>query len=271
MADELEKQLKEAAGAHRPDRERMLARVERGMFEPEPAAPHRHQRSRGLGPWLRAVGATAVVAGVCAAGGYAVASAVQDDGPQQTVATSPTPEESTTTASPSPTASSSTRPSHHVVPPAKPPHSPKGTAHSSPPASPPVSALPSAPAGTLLADGSIDPESTAYWAQSNITFKNRTPLDALTVELRVALTDGVADTGNWRDLPVEDFTVSVQEEGHFLVYRWTLKAGRTVPAGQHVFAGQYNHAQGGRDAKDDTYTVQGTASGKRAEVQGDFA
>ncbi|WP_329115405.1 hypothetical protein [Streptomyces sp. NBC_01465] len=269
--ESLEKQLKDAARAHRPERERILARVEQGMFEPDPVR-FRGRRPHRFGPWLRAVGATAVVAGACAAGGYAVASAVQDHRPQQTVATSPSPDETATTAgpsSPTPHASTSTQPSHHAVPPARTPattpgRTPSGTPHSaSPPAAP--------GAGELWADGSLDPDSNDYWAQSDITFKNRAPLSALTVELRVAQTGGVVDTGNWRDLPVDDFTVSVHEDDGFLVYRWTLKDGRTVPAGQHVFAGQYNHAEGGRDAKDDTYTVRGTASGKQAEAKGDFA
>ncbi|WP_441247588.1 hypothetical protein [Kitasatospora sp. McL0602] len=34
-----------------------------------------------------------------------------------------------------------------------------------------------------------------------------------------------------------------------------------VPPGQHVFAGQFNHATGGRDARDDTYRADaGTAA-----------
>ena len=44
-----------------------------------------------------------------------------------------------------------------------------------------------------------------------------------------------------------------------------------VPPGQHVFAHQYNHATGGRDAKDDTYRADaGTATGAVA-VRGGFA
>jgi hypothetical protein len=58
------------------------------------------------------------------------------------------------------------------------------------------------------------------------------------------------------------------------VYRWTLKPGRTVPAGKHVFAGQYNHAEGARDAGGDTYRAEartGTPGAKSATVWGDFA
>ncbi|MGA4845651.1 hypothetical protein ACOBQB_05050 [Streptomyces sp. G5(2025)] len=127
------------------------------------------------------------------------------------------------------------------------------------------------PAAELLwADGSIDPGSSTYWSQSDITLKARKPLTSLTVELRVALGAKVADTGNWRSLPVEDFDVSVGERDGFLVYRWTLKAGRTVPAGEHVFAGQYDHGEGKRDVGGDRYAIRAATAAERTEWRGDF-
>ncbi|WP_079148294.1 hypothetical protein [Streptomyces agglomeratus] len=138
---------------------------------------------------------------------------------------------------------------------------------------------PPAPADTdrarrvqLWADGRVDPHSNRYWAQSNITLKTREPLTALTVELRVAQTGGVTDTGSWRSLPERDFTVSVREEAGALVFRWSLRAGRTVPAGQHVFAAQYNHAEGSRNAGGDTYTASAAAgpASERSTLRGDF-
>ncbi|MBT2440517.1 hypothetical protein J7E93_10410 [Streptomyces sp. ISL-36] len=124
----------------------------------------------------------------------------------------------------------------------------------------------------LRAAGSLDPGSNRWWAQSNITLTAQAPLSALTVELRIARTGGVASTGHWRTLPEQDFTVSVREEGAALVYRWTLKDGRTVRPGRHVFAGQYNHAEGARDIAADAYTITTTdAHGRRAELRGDFS
>ncbi|OSP42480.1 hypothetical protein B7767_15355, partial [Streptomyces sp. 13-12-16] len=96
-------------------------------------------------------------------------------------------------------------------------------------------------------------------------------LTSLTVELRIAQTGGVTSTGAWRSLPEDDFELSVDERDGFLVYVWTLKDGRTVEPGEWVFAGQYDHERGGRDAGEDTYTARaGTGSGERA-VGGDFA
>ncbi|MFD9479641.1 hypothetical protein [Streptomyces nojiriensis] len=81
------------------------------------------------------------------------------------------------------------------------------------------------------------------------------------------------ETGGWRTRPAADFDLSARREGGFLVYRWTLKPGRTVPPGEHVFAGQYDHVAGGRDAKDDTYRIDATADAAKsgAAVWGGFA
>lgn len=288
--DDVRKQLRDAADEHRPDRERMRARVERGM---ERDAVDLGAFSRGRpprpAPWLRIAGATAAVAGVFALGGYAVASVVQgEEPPPRTVGTPVAPD---SPSGPSPSASApddeNARPSSPAEPAQPSGKATKGTPGkdedrrdaNKPPkksGSPPSTRRLATDAkgvedGYLWSDGSIDPRSNDFWAQSTLTFKTGKPLTALTVELRVAQTGGVTDTGNWRSLPADDFTVSVREQGGELVYRWTLKAGRTVPEGEHVFAGQYNHAEGGRDAGEDTYAAEATASGQEAAVRGDFA
>ncbi|MFH8242331.1 hypothetical protein [Streptomyces sp. NPDC018321] len=231
--EELRARLHEAAGAHRPDRTRILARVERGMAGGDRPVHHRTTRPP-LPGWARVAGATAAVAGVLAVGGYAVASAVKDDAPgRRSVATT-----------------------------------------SSAPSTAPRPKAPDAPAvadGPLWSDGSVDPHSHEFWAQSNVTLRTAEPLTALTVELRVAQTGGVASTGAWRSLPEDDFDFAVGERDGFLVYRWTLKEGRTVPAGEWMFAGQYDHDRGGRDARDDRYTATATGGSGGFSVRGDFA
>ncbi|MEU9218433.1 hypothetical protein AB0D47_18035 [Streptomyces sp. NPDC048376] len=213
--EELRARLHEAAGAHRPDRARILARVERGT-----AAGNRGPAARPRLPgWVRVAGATAAVAGVLVAGGYTVASAVRDDVPEQrSVTTPPGPREP----------------------------------------------------GPLWSSGAVDPHSNAFWAQSNVTLGTSTPLTALTVELRVAQTGSVTSTGAWRSLPEDDFTFSLDERDGFLVYRWTLRRGRTVPPGEWMFAGQYNHERGGRDAGGDRYSADAAAASGPLSVRGDF-
>lgn len=307
--NDLRRRLRGAAHTHRPDRERMLARVERGMAEGRVPGARGMAGSRAPGSrrtagsrrpgartadaprpptsWLRVVGTTAAVAGVCAVVGYGAASVLRTGAPDpQSVATGSRPDDlpqtpgtrgtglpdtpadgpSATTGGSRPTGPATHRP---VVPP-----------HTAPPASrtpkPPVRDRPDKPksvpvAELLWADGSVDPGGNAHWGQSRITLRTKKPLTALTVELRVVQNGQVTDTGNWRTMPPEDFTVSMDRQGGFLVYRWTLKAGRTVPTGEHAFAGQYQHAEGERDAKGDTYTVTvGTPEGQ-AQWNGGFA
>ncbi|WP_405971369.1 hypothetical protein OG496_16355 [Streptomyces sp. NBC_00988] len=273
--DELIARLHEAAEGHEPDRSRILARLERSMAA-QSRPDHRATRPPVFG-WVRVVSATAAVASVLAIGGYAVASAVKSNSPaEQTVSVSPTP-----TPTPSPDATSRTP----VKPVAPSPSSGSGdTSHDSPraSASPTKSATtsPSAPVlppasgtqdGPLWSDGSIDPGSNDFWAQSDVTLKTTKQLTALTVQLKVKQTGGVTSSGAWRSLPEQDFTQTVTEQDGFLVYTWVLKEGRTVAVGDWVFAGQYNHARGGRDAKDDSYSAAGTATGQQLAVKGDFA
>ncbi|MET9111330.1 hypothetical protein [Streptomyces zhihengii] len=219
--DEVRRRLRETAVSHRPDREAMLARVERGMAEP--AAARRPRTAPA--PWLRVVAATAAVAGVLAVGGYAVAALT--DAPAAR--------------------GSAARPA------------------------PPTPAPERAADGFLSSAAVVDPHSNRYWAQGNLSLTTREPLTELTVELRVALTGGVEQTGHWGTRPADDFEVRVQERDGVLLYRWTLREGRTVPAGKHVFAAQYNHAEGARDASRDSYSAWARSGDTGVAVTGRFA
>ena len=213
--DELIARLHQAAEGHEPDRSRILARLERGMAA-QSRPDHRATRPPVFG-WVRVVSATAAVASVLAIGGYAVASAVKSSPAEQTVSVSPTP-----TPTPSPDATSR----NPVKPVAPSPSSGSGdTSHSSPeasasptesatssPSAPPV--LPAASGtqdGPLWSDGSIDPGSNGFWAQSDVTLKTTKQLTALTVQLKVKQTGGVTSSGAWRSLPDQDFTQTVTE------------------------------------------------------------
>ncbi len=133
-----------------------------------------------------------------------------------------------------------------------------------------ATALP-APGPAAGATGTINPGSNLWWAQSDLGVTTGSPVTGLVAELRIARTAGVVSTGHWRTRPAGDFTVTVTEEPGALVYRWTLKAGRTVPPGPHVFAAQYNHPEGVRDASSDTYRVTLTApDGGLTTLRGGF-
>ncbi len=250
MNEEVSRRLREAAEAHEPNRERILARVERGAADPTV----RHRTPSIARSWPRAAIVGLVAAGTLATGGLAVAAI---GGAPSLPAAAPTP------AVPSPIVTSTRTPSART---------PTGPA----PATTPGSSRPTPPAGSrfqngpLWSQGSMDAHSTVNWAQNNLTLKTIQPLTSLTVELRIAQTGDVRRTGNWQTLPSEDFTVTVQESGGALLYRWVLKPGRTVPAGQHEFAGQYNHATGVRKVKRDSYHVHAQSSGGSSAVWGGF-
>ncbi|MEU9190932.1 hypothetical protein AB0D14_41850 [Streptomyces sp. NPDC048484] len=267
--DELRARLRDSAEAHEPDRAHILARVERGMAGEESVTrPSPHPSPLG---WFRVVGATAAVAGVLAVGGYTVASAVKgSEANDQTVAVTPSPD-------PSPREEASSRaplppePTRSSAPPDRPspPASPTARPESSAPAEPPAGGR--AEDGPLWSDGSVDPHSNDFWAQSDVTVKTSRQLTALSVVLRVRQTGGVTSAGAWRSAPEDDFTVTVAEKNGFLVYTWVLKPGRTVWPGEWVFAGQYDHDRGGRDAGDDTYSAGARAGGEELDVAGDFS
>jgi hypothetical protein len=259
--DDIGRRLREAAEAHQPDRNRMLARVHRGMGAT--AVPRRPGIARS---WPKVVLAGSAAAGILAVAGIAVA------GSGQTTPARPDGEITLTVPTTSETPSSTRSPGGPVPPPA--PGQPHRTtagppsSSTSPPATPGGSRVSDGP---LSAQGSVDPHSTVYWAQSNLILDVAQPLTALTVEVRVAQTGGVQSTGQWQTGPADDFTVTAQESDGVVVYRWELKPGRTVPAAQQFFAVQYNHTAGTRDAGSDSYAVQATAADGSHALQGRFS
>ncbi|MGW1056062.1 hypothetical protein ACWD4N_13795 [Streptomyces sp. NPDC002586] len=257
MNEEIARRLREAAEAHRPDRARMLARVQRGMAGP--AVRHRARPFARSGTRVALAGLAAT--GILATGGFAVAAIVAHSSPSPTV---------TAPATPSPTAGSPHPTSARPTPVAPAPATTPGSPHPTPPAASPSPAAGESQNGPLWSAGSVDPHSTVYWTQSDLVLKTAQPLTSLTIEMRVVQTGGVKNTGTWQTLPSADFTVTAQEAGGTLVYRWVLKPGLTVPAGSHEFAAQFNHATGVRSAAGDGYRVDAQGSGGSASVRGGF-
>ncbi|MFI5625494.1 hypothetical protein ACIA03_18660 [Nocardioides sp. NPDC051685] len=256
MNDEISRRLRESARAHEPNRARILARVERGAADPGV----RHRTPSIARSWPRAAIVGLVSAGTLATGGLAVAVAAIGGAPLlPDTAPAPTVPSATATSAPTPSARPTTT---DPVP------TPAPTSGSARPAPSDDSRVRNGP---LWSEGSLDPHSTIYWAQNNLTLETTKPLTSVTVELRIAQTGDVRNTGNWQTLPSDDFTVTVQESGGALVYRWALKPGHTMPTGQHVFAGQYNHATGVRPAERDSYHVDAQSPGGSIAVWGGFA
>ncbi|MGW6789542.1 hypothetical protein [Streptomyces chartreusis] len=259
MNEDIDRRLREAAEAHRPDRARMLARVERGMAGP--AVRHRARPFARSGTRVALAGLAA--GGILTTGGLAVAAIVAAPPPSPTVTTPATLPPAV--SSPPPT---SARPTPVTPPPATTPGSSRPTPSATSPSS--SATADESRNGPLWSAGSLDPKSTVYWTQSNLVLKTTQPLTSLTVEVRIVRTGGAKSTGTWQTLPGDDFTVTVQEAGGALVYRWVLKPGLTVPAGDHEFAAQFNNGAGGHSAAGDGYRVDARGSGGSASVRGGF-
>lgn len=125
----------------------------------------------------------------------------------------------------------------------------------------------------LFTDGAVNPNSDEFWAQADLTLRTEEALASLTVELRVAEGPGVDSTGAWTTGDTWFNAAAVTEEDGFLVYRWTLKEGQVLPAGEYTLAGQFNHSSAGpRDAGGDRYAFDAaTEAGETGSVEGDFA
>ncbi|MFF7948869.1 hypothetical protein [Streptomyces griseorubiginosus] len=258
MNEDIDRRLREAAEAHRPDRARMLARVERGMAGP--AVRHRARPFARSGTRIALAGLAA--GGILTTGGLAVAAIVAKPAPSPTV--------TTPAATPSPTAGSPHPTSARPTPVAPPPATAPGSSHPSPSATSPSPTADRSQDGPLRSAGSLDPRSNAYWTQSDLALRTTQPLTSLTVEIRIVRTGGTKNTGTWQTLPSDDFTVTVQEAGGALVYRWVLKPGLTVPAGSHEFAAQFNNGTGVRTVAGDGYRVDAQGPGGPASVRGGF-
>ena len=289
---ELPDRLREAAGAHRPDRERMLARVERGMAAPvvgerRAGAPG---RERTTAPWLRVTAVAAAVAGAIGLGGLAVGAVTGNGSPAPG---SVTASDGTRTSQPPPAASGSS--ATGAADSARPPrYRGTGTARRRPGAGPGRAPSPSAgatsgtastptgggavtatpPSGTptarggVASSGSLDPNSNPYWTESDVKITNSQPLTSLSVTLRIARTSGVSNNSSFTSATGVSTTVTVETD--YLVYRWTLNAGQSLPPGTYTFAGQFNHADGARDTSGDSYTVTASGAGGPATYDGRF-
>jgi hypothetical protein len=302
---ELPERLREAADAHRPDRERILARMDRAMSVPAQrgARPPDH-RSGPVAPWVRVTAVTAAVAGAIGLGGLAVGAVTGDGAPPHSTASAgggdssrhPAPatpsggsggsntETTQTGGQPHRTAPTTTGPHATGTTPApgrtaSPPLDP---AHSTPPvvATLPGTTNPGTPSGTATADpddaadgvscaARLGQASNPYWTQSDLTLTTTRPLTSLTVELRVARTGGVSSTGSYSSVSGQTMP-TVTTESDFVVYRWVLNAGQTLAPGTYTFAGQFNHDGGPRSTSGDHFLVTGGGPDGTGRSEGGF-
>ncbi|WP_217177173.1 hypothetical protein [Streptomyces sp. AC495_CC817] len=123
-----------------------------------------------------------------------------------------------------------------------------------------------------LAGALVDGEAPAWLAAAQVGVGETGPdeADQLKVVVRIVQTGGVKSTGTWTSLG-DRVAVGQNATSDQIGYVITLKSGVTLDPGTYVFKAQYDHAQGGRDAGRDLYTVAAVANGSDdASVSGRF-
>ncbi|GID92297.1 hypothetical protein ACFQFC_04665 [Amorphoplanes digitatis] len=239
--------LREEAERHRPDRGAMLDRIARGRAEREPALRDR------LVALLRPAAAALAVAVVLMLGiaGVRLADGGGPDGapvaaPTPVAPTGPAPA-TTPAAPPRASTSSGTATKTKKPPPAQPGRD-----------------------GFLSSAGTVDPNTTDYWAQGTVVIENTRTLTALEVTVNVAMTPGLAEAGRFSTVAGNLLTATSSRKDDLLVFRFTLVKGAVLAPGRYTFAVQFNHAPGRRSAAGDTYSAEATAGGRDAQVTGVF-
>ncbi len=259
MAEDLGTVLRREAERHVPDGDAMFDRINRSRFAPEPVrAPRPFVRFTGLRP----VAAAASVVAVLVAGFTGIKLLTSDEPKKAPAATTSTTSVAPTTSAPAP-ARTTTKPKHTSDGGGTPSRPHSSGPSSSPPSFQPVS-------GFLSSSGVINSYSTETWAQSDVKVTTTQEITALDLAISVARTDGVRSTGSWSTIPGEMITLTVIEEKDALVYRFTLKPGGKLAAGDYVFAAQYEHVAGKRDPGADRYGAICSAGDRKAEVTGAF-
>jgi hypothetical protein len=259
MAEDLGAVLRREAGRHVPDGDAMFDRINRRRFAPEPVpAPRPFPLFTGLRP----VAAAASVVATLVAGftGIRILSGAEPERAPAATTTATPAASMPATSAPLP-AGSSPEPGHTGGGTGS---SPRSAPASAPPSFQPVS-------GFLRSRGAINAHSARTWAQSDVTITTTEEITALDLAISVARTDGVRSTGSWSTVPGEMITLTVTVRKDVLIYRFTLEPGGRLAAGDYTFAGQYEHADGKRDAGADRYGAICWAGGRKAEVTGTFA
>ena len=127
------------------------------------------------------------------------------------------------------------------------------------------------PAGPLTAAGTVDPHSSQYWAQENLTVTTTRPIRELDVTVAVSGGPSVRSTGMWTTLLPAEVETTVRSEPDGLVYEITLKPGQTLQPTAYRFGFQFNRPSAGHEFTLDTYRVTAvTTDGASESASGTF-
>jgi hypothetical protein len=229
--DGLRTDLRDLAEAYRPDRASIATRAAAGR-----AAAARRDR-------MRPIAAATAVLGVVAAIAVGVNAGNDPDAPP-IVAAAPT------TAIGGPTAAEPT---------AEEPTETKPTGES----------IPAKPA-FMTCKGSVDKNSVPTWTQDTVTVRTSKRTTDIAVTITVPRTAGTRDAGKFSTVPNSDLAMTVEQTADALLYHFQLAEGAHLPAGEWVFAAQFEH-RAGRDRQRDSYVVGARADSGAGTWNGDFS
>ena len=100
-----------------------------------------------------------------------------------------------------------------------------------------------------------------YFGESRITFANSLPVTSMTVTVKIAITAGLTFNGNYVTFEGGNVSISHTTSGGFLVYTFTLDAGKTIVPGEWTVAAQWNGTGTLHATSGDTWTVVTTTTG----------
>lgn len=256
--------LRDQARSHDADLERITARFERLTTEGAPAS--RRRRRRAMGPMrVRLLGIPLGIGAVLASATVAVAVSVGI-----AVTVSPHPHSHLAGPAASPKASATSAPSATAAP-----NSPTGGSSSALTEESGASTAPAGPgnggSGQLAAAASVDPHSTEYWAQENLSVTPAGTIRSLRITVTVSGGSAVASTGVWTTLFTTELETTVTRVPGGLVYELTLKPGLSLGPNVYRFGFQFNRTASGHDFTLDTYSVSAVgADGETLSGSGTF-
>ncbi|GIF20410.1 hypothetical protein BJ973_001686 [Actinoplanes tereljensis] len=253
--DFLRDEMRQALDSRHPDRTAMLNRIAANRAE---ATRPRARVARLAGSAL----AVATVLGIGGVGKWALADS-HDPTPAAPPAATATP-----TPVPSVVATATAQPSREVT---SRPRSAEPTDSTGPASAPAPSASlvrghpgdTQVEKGTLWSDGSIEDS-----GDSVVTLRAGADLTELDLTVRVTQTPGLSSLGF--ESSADTVTATVTKQADALLYRFTLRAGATLTAGEYKLTAKWSG--GDRNAADDTYEAYATSvERKRIHIYGNFA
>lgn len=269
--------LREQAHQHEADSGRISARFEDLTAGERPGEPRRAKPRRFGGP--ARLGLVGIPLGVVVLGSAAVAVGASlgigntpAAHPSSTLAApSGGPGSAAATSGPGPLSASSAALPTATGPTAAGPTAAGPLVTTQPPATPAGSATgATGPAGPLTAAGTVDPHSSQYWAQENLTVTTTHPIKELDVTVTVSDGQSVRSTGMWTTLLPPQVETTVRSDKGGLVYEVTLKPGQTLQPAAYGFGFQFNRPSAHESALD-TYRVTAvTTDGASESASGAF-